>query len=95
MLRAEPYAAVRVALFVIPTERIQHRCGEARARATARQGKTNQWLHVLLPVLRATFRALGVAPARSLQALALRLDIELTSTEEALMGSETPPPFLP
>lgn len=58
-----------------------------------RQGKTNQWLHVLLPVLRATFRALGVAPARSLQALALRLDIDLTSTEEALMGSETPPPL--
>ena len=29
------------------------------------QGKTNQWLHVLLPVLRTAFRQLGAAPSRS------------------------------
>jgi hypothetical protein len=30
------------------------------------QGKANQWIHVLLPVLLAALRALGDAPARSL-----------------------------
>ncbi len=42
------------------------------------QGKTNQWLHVLLPVLRATFRQLGDAPSRSLADLAQRLGISTT-----------------
>src|ERR671934_472801 len=37
------------------------------------QGKANQWIHVLLPVLLAALRALGDAPARSLTALAQRL----------------------
>src|SRR6266487_1953443 len=37
------------------------------------QGKANQWMHVLLPVLLAALRALGDAPARSLTALAQRL----------------------
>jgi len=35
------------------------------------QGKVNQWIHVLLPVL----RTLGDAPARSLMALAQRLGV--------------------
>jgi len=39
------------------------------------QGKANQWIHVLLPVLLAALRALGDAPARSLTALAQRLGI--------------------
>src|SRR4030095_11078259 len=39
------------------------------------QGKANQWLHVLLPVLLAALRALGDAPARSLTALAQRLGV--------------------
>src|SRR6266700_1682334 len=39
------------------------------------QGKANQWIHVLLPALLATFRALGDAPARSLTALAQRLGV--------------------
>src|SRR5262245_56293466 len=39
------------------------------------QGKANQWLHVLLPVLLAALRALGDAPARSLSALAQRLGV--------------------
>ena len=39
------------------------------------QGKANQWIHVLLPALRAALRALGDAPARSLSALAQRLGV--------------------
>src|SRR6267378_900231 len=39
------------------------------------QGKANQWIHVLLPVLLAALRALGDAPARSLTALAQRLGV--------------------
>jgi hypothetical protein len=37
------------------------------------QGKANQWIHVLLPVLRAALHTLGDAHARSLTALAQRL----------------------
>jgi len=37
------------------------------------QGKANQWIHTLLPVLQLTVRRLGDAPARSLQELACRL----------------------
>jgi hypothetical protein len=39
------------------------------------QGKANQWIHVLLPVLLAALHALGDAPARSLTALAQRLGV--------------------
>jgi Helix-turn-helix of DDE superfamily endonuclease len=39
------------------------------------QGKANQWIHVLLPVLLAALHALGDAPARSLSALAQRLGV--------------------
>src|SRR5262250_2055814 len=39
------------------------------------QGKANQWIHVLLPVLLAALRALGDAPVRSLAALAQRLGV--------------------
>jgi len=42
------------------------------------QGKANQWMHVLLLALLATFRALGDAPARSLTALAQRLGVSET-----------------
>src|ERR687884_82921 len=42
------------------------------------QGKANQWIHVLLPVLLAALRALGDAPARSLTALAQRLGVSET-----------------
>jgi hypothetical protein len=48
------------------------------------QGKTNQWLHTLLPVLRATFRHLELAPARSVSELALRLAVTLPGESEAL-----------
>ena len=36
------------------------------------QGKANQWMHVLFPVLLVALRALGDAPARSLVELAQR-----------------------
>src|SRR6267143_6259140 len=39
------------------------------------QGKANQWIHALLPVLLAALRTLGDAPARSLTALAQRLGV--------------------
>ena len=39
------------------------------------QGKANQWMHVLLPVLLTALRTLGDAPARSLAALAQRLGV--------------------
>jgi len=56
------------------------------------QGKTNSWLHTLLPVLRATLRNLGVAPARSIQALADRLAETMVEREA---GSAIPDPSLP
>jgi hypothetical protein len=55
------------------------------------QGKTNGWLHTLLPVLRATFRNLGLAPARSIQELAERLEGTMVSTEEK--SPDTPLPL--
>jgi len=42
-----------------------------------RQSKATQWLHVLLPVLRNTLRAIGDAPCRSVKALCARLGVEL------------------
>lgn len=39
------------------------------------QCKANQWIHVLLPVLRATLVGLGDAPSRSVCELAARLEI--------------------
>jgi hypothetical protein len=39
------------------------------------QSKAHQWIHVLLVVLRATLRALGDAPTRSVEALATRLGV--------------------
>jgi hypothetical protein len=72
------------------------------------QGKANQWIHVLLPVLLTALRTLGDAPARSLAALAQRLGVSeadvatvVTSLEEepALGGAdpaaEAASPLLP
>src|SRR6266568_8937353 len=68
------------------------------------QGKANQWIHVLLPVLLAALRTLGDAPARSLAALAQRLGVSEAAAatmvaplaEEAAPGSATPDsPLLP
>jgi len=47
------------------------------------QGKTNQWIHLLLPVLRTALRQLGATPSRSLAELARRLDMPVTEVAEA------------
>jgi hypothetical protein len=51
------------------------------------QSKAHQWIHVLLVVLRATLRALGDAPTRSLTALAQRLGV--AEAEAAAMVEPT------
>src|SRR5207244_2443275 len=47
------------------------------------QGKTNQWLHVLLPILRTALRQLGDAPSRSLCDLAQRLALPVEAVADA------------
>jgi hypothetical protein len=47
------------------------------------QGKTNQWLHLLLTVLRTTLRQLGDAPSRSLTARSQRLSVPLDTVADA------------
>jgi len=61
------------------------------------QSKAHQWLHVLLVVLRATLRALGDAPTRSVTELAKRLGVAeaaaaalVAPTEESLPTSDLP-----
>jgi hypothetical protein len=64
-----------------------------------RQSKATQWIHVLLPVLRNTLRALGDAPSRSVEALHARLGVEVPSlplpTSPAEAGQDTSPPVAP
>jgi hypothetical protein len=48
------------------------------------QNKANQWIHTLLPVLRATFETLGDAPSRNLDDLARRLGVSREQVEQAL-----------
>jgi len=60
------------------------------------QGKANQWIHVLLPALRAALRALGDAPARSLSALAQRLGVsEADAATVVVPLEEVPAPVAP
>jgi Helix-turn-helix of DDE superfamily endonuclease len=60
------------------------------------QGKANQWIHVLLPVLLTALRALGDAPARSLSALAQRLGVsEADATTVVVPLAEEPAPVAP
>jgi hypothetical protein len=47
------------------------------------QGKTNQWIHVLVPVLRNALHQLGDTPSRSLVELARRLDLPVSDVAEA------------
>jgi hypothetical protein len=49
-----------------------------------RQNKANQWIHTLLPVLRATFEGLGDTPSRTLDDLAKRLGVSRATVEQAL-----------
>ena len=60
------------------------------------QGKANQWIHVLLPVLLAALRTLGDAPARSLTALAQRLGVsEAEAATVVVPLEEVPAPVAP
>jgi hypothetical protein len=56
------------------------------------QSKANQWIHVLLPVLLATLRALGDAPTRSLTALAHRLGVSEADAATVVAPLEEPGP---
>src|SRR5690349_7254130 len=47
------------------------------------QGKTNQWLHLLLPFVRQALRELGDAPSRTLKELAQRLALGVAEVEQA------------
>src|SRR5512133_1919166 len=55
------------------------------------QSKANQWIHVLLPALRAALRALGDAPARSLTALAQRLGVSEADAAAVVSSLEEEP----
>src|ERR671923_1657831 len=55
------------------------------------QGKANQWIHVLLPVLLAALRTLGDAPARSLSALAQRLGVSTADAATVVTPLEEAP----
>src|SRR5512132_3707978 len=57
------------------------------------QSKAHQWIHVLLVVLRATLRALGDAPTRSVQELAQRLGV--AEAQAAGLVEPTPGPPTP
>src|SRR4029077_10124905 len=60
------------------------------------QGKANQWIHVLLPVLLAARRTLGDAPARTLTALAQRLGVsEADAAPMVVPLEEEPAPVAP
>ena len=60
------------------------------------QSKANQWIHVLLPVLLATLRALGDAPTRSLAALAQRLGVSEADAATVVTSLEDKPvPLVP
>ena len=60
------------------------------------QGKAHQWIHVLLPALLAALRTLGDAPARSLAALAQRLDVsEAAAATVVVPLEEEPAPVAP
>jgi Helix-turn-helix of DDE superfamily endonuclease len=58
------------------------------------QSKAHQWIHVLLVVLRATLRALGDAPVRSVTELAKRLSVaeaEALALVEPTEGASSTP----
>ena len=55
------------------------------------QSKAHQWIHVLLVVLRATLRALGDAPTRSLTELANRLGVTEADASALVVPPEEPP----
>jgi Helix-turn-helix of DDE superfamily endonuclease len=56
------------------------------------QSKANQWIHVLLVVLRATLRVLGDAPSRSLQELAQRMGVTEAEAAGLVVPTAEPSP---
>jgi Helix-turn-helix of DDE superfamily endonuclease len=56
------------------------------------QSKANQWIHLLLGVLKATLRALGDAPSRSLQELARRLGVTEADAATLVVPTAEPSP---
>jgi hypothetical protein len=56
------------------------------------QSTAHQWIHVLLVVLRATLRALGDAPSRSLTELAQRLGVAEAEVAAMVVPPEGSPP---
>jgi len=61
------------------------------------QGKANQWIHTLLPVLQSAFSKLGDAPTRSMQELAQRWglnalpDLSSLVPDKSVAADEIPP----
>jgi hypothetical protein len=55
------------------------------------QSKAHQWIHVLLVVLRATLRALGDAPSRSVAELAQRRGVAEEEVTTMVVPPEPPP----
>src|SRR5215218_8868244 len=60
-----------------------------------RQSKATQWIHVLLPVLCNTLRALGHAPCRHVEALCERLGVEVPHLVVELSPAEEVHPATP
>jgi hypothetical protein len=60
-----------------------------------RQSKATQWIHVLLPVLRNTLRALGDAPCRRVEALCERLGVALSHLPQEPSSVEEGQPATP
>ena len=56
------------------------------------QSKAHQWIHVLLVVLRATLRALGDTPTRSVTELAQRLGVAEVDASAMVVPTPAPPP---
>jgi hypothetical protein len=56
------------------------------------QSKAHQWIHVLFVVLRATLRALGDAPTRSLTELATRLGVAEAEAAAMVVPTAGSPP---
>lgn len=59
------------------------------------QGKTNMWIHSLLPALRSALRETGDAPARSFAELLKRLEQAPQADAQEQDAEELPPPLLP
>jgi hypothetical protein len=59
------------------------------------QRKATQWIHVLLPVRRAAFEALGDGPTRTLATLAQGLSVAAAIVVALLPRAEPDPPPLP